>query len=518
MAVIETKNLSKQFGDFTAVDQVSIQFKSGEIHAICGENGAGKSTLMNMLYGLLQPSSGELLINGEKVRFQSPRDAVSKGIGMVHQHFKLVPSLTVYENVLLGHEICHNYLIDDNVEAQTVQDTIDRFDFDLDAKSIVGQLSVGEQQRVEIIKMLHQDVDVLIMDEPTAVLTPEQIDELLKQLIALKKQGKTIILITHKLDEVKKCADRVTVIRRGKWIATVNNSDVSKEDISTLMVGRSVREIKNDKDHECCGKVGLKLEDICFKIPSGKDVLDHVNIEVKYGEIVGIAGIEGNGQSELVNILTGIIKQTSGKFIYEGKEVIDSSPLKLREMGFALVPEDRYKEGLSKEMSVWENMIAGRYKEGYSSSKGILNKGAIRQKTMKLVKEYDIRNCNDITIKVGNLSGGNAQKIIMARELSCNPKVTVMSQPTRGVDIGAIEFIHSKILELKEANKAVLIVSSDLNEILNLSDRIYVMHKGKIAGVRKKAETSKEDLGRLMVGIDSMRSQDEQELSRDAYR
>lgn len=516
MAIIETKSLTKQFGDFTAVDNVSIQFHAGEIHAICGENGAGKSTLMNMLYGLLQPTSGELRINGTPVNFQSPKDAVSQGIGMVHQHFKLVPSLTVYENVLLGHEICDRWLINDEQEIRAVQDTIDRFEFGLDAKAIVGQLSVGEQQRVEIIKMLHQDVEVLIMDEPTAVLTPEQIDELLDQLLELKRQGKTIILITHKLDEVKKCADRITVIRRGKWIATVNNEDVSKEDISTLMVGRSVKEIKNDSRNESCGEVGLKLEDIVYQISSGKKVLDHVNLEVKYGEIVGIAGIEGNGQSELVNILTGIIKQTSGKFIYEGKEVKDSSPLKLRELGFALVPEDRYKEGLSKDMNVWENMIAGRYTEGYSSSKGILNKGVIRQKTMKLVKEYDIRNCNDITIKVGNLSGGNAQKIIMARELSSNPKVTVMSQPTRGVDIGAIEFIHSKIVELKEHQKAVLIVSSDLNEILNLSDRIYVMHKGQISGVRKRFETNKEDLGKLMVGIDSHVSQEKEELKDDS--
>lgn len=507
MKAIETKNLTKKFDEFVAINDISMVVEKGEIHAICGENGAGKSTLMNMLFGLLKPSSGQIHINEKEVTFDSPKDAISKGIGMVHQHFKLVPSLRVYENVMLGEEICKAGYIDNKREKEEVQRTIDYFGFNLDANSKVSDLSIGEQQRVEILKMLHRNVDILILDEPTAVLTPKETSDLLDKLVSLKKEGKTIVIITHKLDEVKKYSDSITVIRKGEFITRVKTNDVSKEEISKYMVGRDVREIRSDGISSKLGDVALELKDIDFYTINGKKVLDNLNINVRFGEIVGIAGIEGNGQSELISILTGILKQSSGQFLYKGKEVVKCSPLALRELGFGLVPEDRYKDGLNSEMSIWENMIAGRHTEDYLCERGFLKKNRIMEKTNRLVEEFDIRNCDNINSKVSSLSGGNAQKIIMAREISSNPEVVVMSQPTRGVDIGSIEFIHSKILELRNQGKAVLIVSSELSEILNLSDRIYVMHQGKISGERIKDETNKEDLGLLMVGMDKYKGE-----------
>jgi simple sugar transport system ATP-binding protein len=502
MKAIEIKNLTKSFGDFTAIDDVTMCINQGEIHAICGENGAGKSTLMNMLFGLLSPTKGEIFINEKNVSFASPKDAIDHGIGMVHQHFKLVPSLKVYENIMLGEEICRKGYIDNKKESEEVQKTIDRFGFNLSANSIVSELSIGEQQRVEIVKMLHRNVSILILDEPTAVLTPKETDELLEKLMNLRKEGKTIVIITHKLDEVKKCSDRVTVIRKGKFIITVNTDDVSQKDISKYMVGRDVKTVKSESNDECFGKVALELKNINFYTHSGKKVLNNINLKVHYGEIAGIAGIEGNGQSELVSILTGVMKQADGQFIYKEKEVKNSSPLVLRELGFGLVPEDRYRDGLNADMSIWENMIAGRYNEDHVCNRGFFNRAKIKEKTTKLVDEFDIRNCTDINSKVSNLSGGNAQKIIMAREISSDPDIIVMSQPTRGVDVGSIEFIHSKIVEMRNRGKAIIIISSELTEIMNLSDKIFVMYQGKIVGDRKKIETNNEDLGMLMVGID----------------
>ncbi|MDM8213181.1 ABC transporter ATP-binding protein [Enterococcus hirae] len=502
MNAIEIKHLTKKFGNFTAIDDISMSVKKGEIHAICGENGAGKSTLMNMLFGLIAPTSGEIYIDDELVQFNSPKAAIKYGIGMVHQHFKLVPSLKVYENVLLGEELSRHGYINTKLERKQVQETIDKFGFDLNANDVVASLSVGAQQRVEIIKMLHRNVNILILDEPTAVLTPKETDELLEKLVDLKNQGKTIILITHKLDEVKKCSDRVTVIQKGKFIITVDTKDVTQKQISRYMVGRDVQTIKTAGETSDSGNKALELRKISFYTQNGKKVLDDIDLHVNFGEVVGIAGIEGNGQSELVNILTGVMRQSSGEFVFKGEVVKHSSPLKLRELGFGLVPEDRYKDGLNAEMSIWENVIAGHYNDENISRGGFLNRRKIDAKTKKLVEDYDIRNCSDVNAKVSSLSGGNAQKIIMAREISVDPEVIVMSQPTRGVDIGSIEFIHSKILDLRNEGKAVLIISSELSEIMNLSDRIYVMYKGKISGERQKCNTNKEDLGMLMVGID----------------
>lgn len=502
MKAIVVSHLTKKFNDFVAIDDVSMDIEKGEMHAICGENGAGKSTLMNMLFGLLEPTFGSIQVNEQAADFASPKEAIASGIGMVHQHFKLVPSLRVYENVVLGEESSRFGYINDFQEKNAVQQTIDKFGFGLDADAIVEELSVGEQQKVEIIKMLHRNVDILILDEPTAVLTPNETDELLLKLKGLKGEGKTVIIITHKLEEVMKVADRVTVIRKGKHIITDSIDNLTQQSISRYMVGRDVATIQSSGKTIASDKVALELKNIFYHTINGKAVLDNVSIHVKYGEVVGIAGIEGNGQSELVNILTGVIKQSSGQFIYKEQSVNTCSPLKLRELGFGLVPEDRYKDGLNAEMSIWENMVAGRLDSEQLCHHGFLNKKEIKEKTKKLVEEFDIRNCDDINAKVSSLSGGNAQKIIMAREISCNPDVIVMSQPTRGVDIGSIEFIHTKILELRDMGKAVLIISSELTEILNLSDRIYVMYKGKISGERQRKETNKSDIGMLMVGLD----------------
>lgn len=501
---IETKNLTKKFGEFTAINDVSFSVASGEIHAICGENGAGKSTLMNLIFGLLQPTEGVVLINGNEAVFSSPKDAIQAGIGMVHQHFKLVPSLRVYENVMLGEEKSNKLgKIDRKAELEAVQDTINQFGFNLDANAIVGELSVGEQQRVEIVKMLHREVDILILDEPTAVLTPNETEDLLNRLIDLRRDGKTIIIITHKLEEVKKCSDRITVIRKGEYVGTVHNEEVTSEQISRLMVGRDVGVVVSDAEKVTAQEVLLELVNITYPTGDTK-ILENINLSIHAGEIVGVAGIEGNGQSELVEVLTGTSGNFTGDILFKGQKITDVNPRHLRNIGFGIIPEDRYKDGLNKEMTIWQNMIAGRLNRDDVTKNYFFVKENIHHKTTTLVDEYDIRNAENIQSNVSTLSGGNAQKIIMARELSSEPEVIIMSQPTRGIDIGSIESIHSKILELKESGRAILLVSSEITEILNLSDKIYVMYEGKISGERYRKDTNKEDLGQLMVGIDQV--------------
>lgn len=508
MNILETKNITKSFGNVVAIDDVSFAIKKNEIHAICGENGAGKSTLMNMIFGLLPPTQGEILYKNQPMSFNSPKEAIDKGIGMVHQHFKLVPSLTVFENIMLGQEITNNLgKVDCAKEIHDVQATIDKFGFQLNINEKVANLSLGEQQRVEILKMLHRDVDVLILDEPTAVLTPQETEELLDKLLELKKNGTTIIIITHKLDEVKKVSDRITVIRKGQFVGTVNTCDVNEKQISRLMVGRDVITVKSDYKTKETNNNLLELKNIYLK-KSTRTLLENININVKSGEVVGIAGIEGNGQSELISILTGMTKPTSGSIKFKSEELHNKelTPTGLRNLGFSMIPEDRYKHGLNKEMTIWANLVAGRFDQGEVLKNGILQENNIERKSIELLKKYDIRGCEDITKPVKVLSGGNAQKIIMAREIECNPEIIIMSQPTRGVDIGSIEFIHSQILDLKKSGKAVLLVSSELSEILNLSDRVYVMNKGKVVGEKITSKTNKEELGMLMLGIDLEKS------------
>jgi len=512
MNAIEAVNLTKKYGDFVANDNISLSIVKGEITAIVGENGAGKTTLMNMFYGLQRPTSGELYVSGKKVNFNTPLDAINCGLGMVHQHFKLVPSLTIFENILLGTEINRTTdfkgrlkikwpLIDRKREREEIEKLIKDYKFELDPDVRVEDISIGAKQRVEILKMLYRNVDILIFDEPTAVLTPQEVDELLVSFKELKKQGKTIILITHKLREVMEVSDQVIVIKRGKVVGSKPTKQTNPEEIATMMVGHEVTlQVQREKKSVDKNKVAYKVSGLSTTNNSGKKVLDNINFEIREGEILGIAGVEGNGQSELVKVLSGLMVSTEGNVQLYGEDITNKWPDELRKAGVGIIPEDRYAQGLCKEMSLSDNLIAGYHDDEKFCKHGILNKKNISKNRDILLEKYDIRVA-DPEGAVSQLSGGNAQKVIIAREFDSNPKVLIASQPTRGVDIGSIEFIHNKILELRRQNKAILLVSSELSEIMGLSDRIIVMYKGKIIGEVEgdKADSSK--LGLLMAGI-----------------
>lgn len=506
--IISTEKLTRKFGDFTANDSIDLNVKEGEIKAIVGENGAGKSTLMNMLYGLIPPTSGRILLRGEEVDFSSPADAIDAGLGMVHQHFKLVPSLTIAENVVLGTEENKRWAlgplptIDKKGEQKKVQEAADKFNLDLDAGSRVKSLAIGLKQRVEILKMLYRDVDVLILDEPTAVLTPQEVEEFMLTLERLKAEGKTIIIITHKLGEVMRISDSVTVIRRGKVVAEVDTADTSINELAQLMVGRDVKLAVERTPRDCSGNPviysthGLETTD-----PRGRAVLHDINLQVRSGEILGIAGVEGNGQSELLQVITGLMTSSKGSIEVGGKEATNWWPMDIRNTGVAIIPEDRYQHGLCKEMSLGDNMIAGYQSRPDVYSHGFLKRKAIRAKRNKLLKQYDIRIA-DIDGPVGQLSGGNAQKVIVAREFYYGPRVIVAGHPTRGVDIGSIEFIHSEIVRLRDEGAAIILISSELSEILSLSDRIAVMYGGRIVGEIDDVDNATSgQLGLLMAGV-----------------
>lgn len=497
--IIETRKLTKKFGDFVANNNINLQVKKGEIKAIVGENGAGKTTLMNMLFGLLEPTEGEILYNEKPVKFKSPKDAIGYGLGMVHQHFKMVSSFTIYENILLGAEITEGMFINKKKEIEAVEALIEQYGFDINPKQRIADVSIGVQQRVEILKMLYRNVDVLILDEPTAVLTPQEVEELLVSLKKLKDQGKTIIIITHKLSEVKRCSDSITVIRRGEIVGEFLTKDVNESDIAKAMVGRDVS-LNIDKKPCNPGEVLLEVKNIKTHDERNITVLDNVSFSVRAGEVLGVAGVEGNGQSELVAVLTGLMKVTDGEISIKSKNVTNKWPDELRAHGLGMVPEDRYLHGLCKDMKISENLIAGYHMNKPYVNKGFLNMQFIDDIYNQLVKEFDIR-VGSMDSEVSKLSGGNAQKVIIAREIYANPDVFLASQPTRGVDIGSIEFIHKEIIKMRDKGKAVLLVSSELTEIMNLSDRIIVMYGGKIVGEVKTSETSKEELGLMMVGL-----------------
>lgn len=512
MVAIRTVNLTKKYGDFVANDNISISIEKGEITAIVGENGAGKTTLMNMFYGLQRPTGGELYVWDKKVNFSSPLDAINCGLGMVHQHFKLVPSLTVFENIMLGIEMNKEIKISDKVrvkspiidirrEKKEVQKIIDTYKFELDADDIVGQISIGAKQRVEILKMLYRNVDILIFDEPTAVLTPQEVDELLENLKELKKQGKTIILITHKLREVMAVSDKVIVIKRGKVVGTKVTSETNPAELANMMVGRDVvLDVKRDEKDLSEKPVAYRVRNICTETASGKRCLDNISFEIREGEILGVAGVEGNGQSELVKVLSGLMEATNGTVTLYDKDITNKWPDELRAEGIGIVPEDRYAEGLCKEMTLSENLICGYHSNEKFCRCGLMKKNDIDKNRDALIEKYDIRVA-EACGKVSQLSGGNAQKVIIAREFESNPKVLIASQPTRGVDIGSIMFIHNKLLELRKQNKAILLVSSELSEVMNLSDRIIVMYKGRIVGEVDGKNADSGEIGLLMAGI-----------------
>lgn len=513
MSVIRTVDLTKKFDSFTANDHISFAVEPQEIKCIVGENGAGKSTLMNMLYGVLQPTSGKILIDEAEVRLGSPLDAIAHGIGMVHQHFKLVPSLTVYENILLGTEIQKSWkgrktpFLDSAAEIKQVAELIEKYNFQLKPTDKVEDLSVGLCQQVEILKMLYRNVRILILDEPTSVLTPQEVDRLMENLRELRDAGKTIIVITHKLREVMAMSDSITVIKQGRVVGSLRTKDTNEKELAQLMVGRDVvLTVCNDTGCPCAGKPAYEVQDLRTVNEYGKEVLKGISFAVCEGEVFGIAGVEGNGQSELVKVLTGLMTATGGHVRIHGKEITNLWPDQLRGAGIGIVPEDRYAQGLCREMSIGENCIAGYCTDKEVTRMGIFNNSEIRRRRELFIEKYDIRVA-DADGAVAQLSGGNAQKIIIAREFESGPSLMIACQPTRGVDVGSIEFIHSQLLKFRNEGHSVLLISSELSEIISLSDRVAVMYKGDIIGEVDPKATSTSDIGLLMAGAKPQESE-----------
>ena len=496
--VIEMREITKIFGEFVANDKINLELRKGEIHALLGENGAGKSTLMNMLAGLLEPTSGEIVVNGKSEKLDSPSKAASLGIGMVHQHFMLVEAFTVAENIILGSEVTNKGVLDLKKANADILELSERYGLAVDPTAKVEDISVGAQQRVEILKTLYRGADILIFDEPTAVLTPAEILELMEIMKTLVKEGKSIILITHKLDEIRAVADRVTVIRRGKSIQTVGIEGATNKDLAEMMVGRSVSFV-TEKEEAQPKEVVLSISDLVVNENRGVPAVKELSLDIRAGEIVGIAGIDGNGQSELIQAITGLRKVKSGSIKIKGQEVVGLSPRKITEMNVSHVPEDRHRDGLVLEMMLSENIALQTYYKEPLSKNGVLNYNQINSYARKLMEEFDVRAANEI-VPASALSGGNQQKAIIAREVDRNPDLLIVSQPTRGLDVGAIEYIHKRLIGERDKGKAVLVVSFELDEILNLSDRIAVIHDGKIQGIVKPSETNKQELGILMAG------------------
>ena len=496
--VIEMREITKVFGEFVANDKINLELRKGEIHALLGENGAGKSTLMNMLAGLLEPTSGEIVVNGQVVKLDSPSKAASLGIGMVHQHFMLVEAFTVAENIILGSELTKNGVLDIARATREINELSERYGLAVDPTAKVADISVGAQQRVEILKTLYRGADILIFDEPTAVLTPSEIDELMAIMKNLVKEGKSIILITHKLDEIRAVSDRVTVIRRGKSIETVEIAGATNADLAEMMVGRSVS-FKTEKQEAQPKEVVLSIKDLVVNENRGVPAVKNLSLDVRAGEIVGIAGIDGNGQSELIQAITGLRKIESGSVELKGQSIVGLHPRQITEMSVGHVPEDRHRDGLVLEMMISENIALQTYYKEPLSKKGILNYTNIIGYAKQLMQEFDVRAASEI-VPASALSGGNQQKAIIAREVDRNPDLLIVSQPTRGLDVGAIEYIHKRLIQERDNGKAVLVVSFELDEILNISDRIAVIHDGKIQGIVTPETTNKQELGVLMAG------------------
>ena len=505
---IQMKNITKKFGDFVANDNINLTVHKGEVHALLGENGAGKSTLMNILYGLYTPTSGEIHINEELVNIENPSVAISKGIGMVHQHFMLIGTFTVAQNIILGSETTKFMgTLDMDKAIKDVEEISKRYGLAIDPMAKVDDISVGMQQRVEILKALYRGADMLILDEPTAVLTPQEIDDLIKIIRNLTKEGKSVIIITHKLKEIKAIADHCTVIRRGKYIDTVKVDEVTEDDLATMMVGREVN-FKVDKEEAQPKETVLKINDLVVKDSRKISAVDGLSLEVRAGEIVGIAGIDGNGQSELVEALTGLRKCHSGSITINGHEIVNNTPKQIFRKGIKNIPEDRHKRGLVLDFTVAENSILQNYKDARFSKNSIINKDAMNEHAKSIISRFDVRP-TDYTQKTRALSGGNQQKIIIGREVmniersrqeTNESQLLIATQPTRGLDVGAIEFVHKALVEQRDAGNAVLLVSLELDEVMNVSDRIAVMYEGKIVGIVDAKTTDENTLGLMMAG------------------
>jgi len=498
--IVEMLNITKEFPGIKANDDVTLQLKKGEIHALLGENGAGKSTLMSVLFGLYTPEKGIIKVRGKEVKIANPNHANNYGIGMVHQHFKLVHNFTVTENIVLGHEDTTFGFLKYRDVIDKITDLSERYKLKVDVNDLISDISVGQQQRVEILKMLYRDAEILIFDEPTAVLTPQEIRELMGIMKDLVKEGKSIILITHKLNEIKEVADRCSVLRKGKYIGTVDVKSTSVERMAEMMVGREVN-FSVDKDDAKPTKTILEVKDLSVHNHTvNKDVVKDVSFEVKAGEILCIAGIEGNGQTQLIEAITGLTHASKGQVIINGEDV---SELTIRERnlkGISHIPEDRHKHGLVLDYSLEENLILQSYFEEKFQNNGFLKFDEIRENANNLIERFDIRSGKGATTEARSMSGGNQQKAIVAREIDLDTDLLIAVQPTRGLDVGAIEYIHKQLVTQRDACKAVLLVSLELDEVLNVSDRIIVMYEGETVGEFDPKITDENELGLYMAG------------------
>ena len=496
--VVSLKNIHKSFGDKKVLKGVDFDLHKCEVHALLGENGAGKTTLMNILYGMFPQTEGNIYIKGEEIINNSPKKAISMGIGMVHQHFMLIEPFTVTENIILGYE-GKNSFIDRAKAKKEVVKLSQEYGLIIDPDSKVADISVGQQQRVEILKALYHGADILIFDEPTAVLTPQEINEFIEIVEKLTELGKSVIIITHKLKEIKAMADTCTIIRRGEYIDKVNVKDVSEADLAEKMVGRDVSfNVKKEKID--LGEEIFKIEDLWVKDNRKVDKVKGLNLSIRKGEILGIAGVDGNGQTELIDAISGMRKSQKGKVILKGEDITNKAPRYIIDLGMNQIPEDRQKRGLVLEYPIKDNLILENIDKDFSKN-GILDFKKIEENANNLIDKFDIRP-NDINEKAGSLSGGNQQKVIIAREITNDPDLLIAAQPTRGLDVGAIEFIHQYLVELRNQGKAVLLISFQLDEVMDLSDRICVIYDGQIVGELDPKETDEYEVGRLMAGGD----------------
>lgn len=500
-SIIELKDITKRFPGIVANDHISIKIEKGEIHAIAGENGAGKSTLMNIIFGLYKPDEGQIYIDGNAVNFSSSKDSINSKIGMVHQHFMLVHKLTVTENIIIGQEMGSRLKVDRKTAECKIQELSNQYGLRVDASKKVSELSVTEQQRVEILKVLYREAELLIFDEPTAVLTPSEIDEFCDILLKLRKAGKTIIFITHKLIEIMNVADRCTVIRHGKVTGSLNISeDVTADVLTRMMIGRSADFGRQKRKELPNTETILEIKDLHYTVNKTIKKLNGVNFELKSGEVLGVAGVDGNGQEELVKVICGLLKPESGEILLKGKNIIKNSVCDRKEMGIGLIPEDRHREGLVLDYSIADNLILGQHFHKEFAKKGRwLKSKDIHEHAEKMRDEFDIRSAN-VDVAAGTLSGGNQQKIVIAREVFNNPEVLIAVQPTRGLDIGAVEFVQQTLIKQRDKGKGILFFSLELDEIFAVSDRIAVIFKGRIVAIVDATKVTRQELGLLMLG------------------
>ena len=502
--VIEMLNITKEFPGIKANDNITLQLKKGEVHALLGENGAGKSTLMSVLFGLYQPEAGIIKKDGKEVKINNPNDANALHIGMVHQHFKLVEIFTVLDNIILGAEPNKFGFLQKAEARKKVLELSERYGLQVDPDAKIEDISVGMQQRVEILKMLYRDNDILIFDEPTAVLTPQEIDELMEIMRNFTKEGKSILFITHKLNEIMAVADRCTVLRKGKYMGTVEIKNTTKEELSRMMVGRDVK-FEVDKGEQHLGDVVLDVQNVTVpsKLHSNNAVKD-VSFQVRAGEIVCLAGIEGNGQTQFVYALTGLDKMSRGKITMCGHDITKAKIRERSKLGMSHIPEDRHKHGLVLDFSLEQNMVLQRYWQPEFQKFGFIRNKEVRKYTDRLIEQYDIRSGQGAVTTARSMSGGNQQKAIVAREIDKNPELLVAVQPTRGLDVGAIEYIHKQLVAQRDAGKAVLLVSLELEEVMSVPDRILVMYEGEIVGEFNPKEVTVQELGLYMAGAKNM--------------